>query len=110
MSTHNNLIINFLIPIFSLIVTTTVLGTLCLKKIKDKNHDILDSTSSNNNIATGIIMNNGGNIDKCMTNKEKEILASYYMKPSIDMRECCEDHVSRSIKTIFLKSILFFRR
>jgi NAD/NADP transhydrogenase alpha subunit len=92
MSLHKNMIVNFLVPIFILIVATTVLGTICLKHIKDKNRDILDSTS--NAIATGIIMNNGQNIDKFFT--DKEILASYYMKTSsfTNQIKCCEDHVS----------------
>lgn len=92
MSVHKNMIINFLIPIFLLIVGTTILATICLKQIKDKNRDILDSTS--NVIASGIVMNNGGNIDKFFT--DKEILASYYMKASAvsNQLKCCEDHVS----------------
>lgn len=72
---------------------TTILGTICLKHIKDKNRDILDSTS--NGIATGIIMNNGQNIERFLT--DKEILASYYMKTSTftnQQLKCCEEHVS----------------
>lgn len=94
------MIINFLIPIFLLIVFTTILGTICLKHIKDKNRDILDSTS--NGISTGIIMNNGQNIDKCIS--DKEILASYYMKTSTfttQQLKCCDDHVSKFLKFLF---------
>lgn len=93
MSIHRNMIINFLVPIFLLIVGTTILGTICLKHIKDKNRDILDSTS--NVIASGIVMNNGGNIDRFMT--DKEILASYYMKTSVfnNQLKCCDEHVSK---------------
>lgn len=96
MSVHKNMIINFLIPIFILIVATTILGTICLKHIKDKNRDILDSTS--NVIASGIVMNNGGNIDRFLT--DKEILACYYMKASAcsNQLKCCDEHVSRLLK------------
>lgn len=96
MSVHKNMIINFLIPIFILIVATTILGTICLKHIKDKNRDILDSTS--NVIASGIVMNNGGNIDRFLT--DKEILACYYMKASAcsNQLKCCDEHVSRLFK------------
>jgi len=101
MSIHKNMIINFLVPIFLLIVATTTLGTICLKHIKDKNRDILCESidSASNAIATGIIMNNGGNIDKFMT--DKEILASYYMKTSTftNQLKCCEDQVSVSVCT-----------
>ena len=93
MSIHKNMIINFLIPIFLLIVFTTILGTICLKHIKDKNRDILDSTS--NGISTGIIMNNGQNMDKFIS--DKEILASYYMKTSTftnQQLKCCDEHVN----------------
>lgn len=89
------MIINFLIPIFILIVLTTTFGTICLKHIKSKNRDILcesiDSTS--HAIATGIILNNGQNIDKFIT--DKEILASYYLKTSsfTNQLKCCEDQV-----------------
>ncbi|CAG9804799.1 unnamed protein product [Chironomus riparius] len=89
MSIHKNMIINFLIPIFLLIVFTTILGTICLKHIKDKNRDILDSTSN----GVGTIMNNGQNLDKCIS--DKEILASYYMKTSTfttQQLKCCDDH------------------
>lgn len=93
MSVHKNMIINFLIPIFILIVATTILGTICLKHIKDKNRDILDSTS--NVLASGIVMNNGGNIDRFLT--DKEILACYYMKASVcsNQLKCCDEHVSQ---------------
>lgn len=99
MSIHKNMIINFLIPIFLLIVLTTILGTICLKHIKDKNRDILDSTS--NGIGTGIIMNNGQNIDKFIS--DKEILASYYMKTSTFTQQlkCCDDHVSSLFNVFF---------
>lgn len=92
------MIINFLIPIFLLIVVTTILGTMCLKHIKDKNCDILDSTS--NYVASGIVMNNGGNIEKFVT--DKEILANYYMKASAvgSQLKCCEDHVRN--ETLFI--------
>lgn len=89
------MIINFLVPVFFLIVATTIFGTVCLKHIKDKNRDILcesiDSTS--NAIANGIILNNGVNIDKFLT--DKEILASYYLKTSTftNQLKCCEDQV-----------------
>lgn len=95
MSIQKNMIINFLVPVFILIVTTTTLGTICLKHIKDKNRDILcgsiDSTS--NAIANGIILNNGQNIDKFIS--DKEILASYYLKTSTftNQLKCCEDQV-----------------
>lgn len=99
MSIHKNMIINFLVPVFTLIVATTTLGTICLKHIKDKNRDILcesvDSTS--HAIANGIIMNNGQNIDKFIT--DKEILTSYYLKTSsfTNQLKCCEDQV-RTLK------------
>lgn len=93
MSVHKNMIINFLVPIFLLIVATTILGTICLKHISYKNRDILESTSNNNVIASGIVMNNGGNIDRFLT--DKEILACYYMKASAcsNQLKCCEDQV-----------------
>lgn len=98
MSVHKNMIINFLIPIFLLIVANTILGVQCLRHIKDKNRDILDSTS--NVIASGIVMNNGGNIDKFLT--DKEILACYYMKASAcsNQLKCCDEHV-RILEFIF---------
>lgn len=98
MSISKNMIINFLVPIFILIVATTTLGTICLKHIKDKNRDILcesiDSTS--NAIANGIILNNGQNLDKFIRDiSEKEILASYYLKTSsfTNQLKCCEEQV-----------------
>lgn len=105
MSIHKNMIINFLIPIFILIVATTILGTICLKHIKNKNRDILGSTS--NAIASGIIMNNGQNIDKFIT--DKEILASYYMKTSTftNQLKCCEDHVSKQLPYFMFLKIYF---
>ncbi|CRK92969.1 CLUMA_CG006584, isoform A, partial [Clunio marinus] len=112
MSIHKNMIINFLVPVFILIVATTIFGTICLKHIKDKNRDILcgsiDSTS--NAIANGIIMNNGQNIDKFIT--DKEILASYYLKTSAfnNQLKCCEDQVCKykhSKTYLFFMSSLF---
>jgi hypothetical protein len=98
MSIHKNMIINFLVPIFILIVATTIFGTICLKHIKDKNRDILCESvdSSNgivNGIGAGIIMNNGQNIDRFIT--DKEILTSYYLKTSsfTNQLKCCEDQV-----------------
>lgn len=92
------MIINFLVPIFILLVATTTFGTICLKHIKDKNRDILCESvdSSNgivNGIGAGIIMNNGQNIDKFIT--DKEILTSYYLKTSsfTNQLRCCEDQV-----------------
>lgn len=89
------MIINFLIPVSSLIVATTTFGTICLKHIKDKNRDILCESidSTTHAIANGIIMNNGGNIDKFIT--DKEILASYYLKTSsfTNQLKCCEEQV-----------------
>lgn len=93
MSIHKNMIVSFLVPIFLLIVITTGLGTICLKHIKDKNRDILcESVDSGHAIASGIILNNGQNIDKFLT--DKEILTSYYMKTSTfsNQLKCCEDH------------------
>lgn len=114
MSIHKNMIINFLVPVFTLIVATTTLGTICLKHIKDKNRDILcesvDSTS--HAIANGIIMNNGQNIDKFIT--DKEILASYYLKTSsfTNQLKCCEDQV-RTLdisKSRYCQPLLFAAR
>lgn len=96
MSIHKNMIINFLVPVFILIVATTTFGTISLKHIKDKNRDILCESieSTSNAIANGIILNNGGNIEKFLT--DKEILASYYLKTSsfTNQLKCCEEQVS----------------
>lgn len=104
------MIINFLVPVFFLIVATTIFGTICLKHIKDKNRDILcesiDSTS--NAIANGIILNNGVNIDKFLT--DKEILASYYLKTSTftNQLKCCEDQVRNDANFYWKKKSQFF--
>lgn len=98
MSIRKNMIINFLIPVFVLIVLNTSLGTICLKHIKAKNRDILcESVEGSNTIANGIILNNGQNIDKFIT--DKEILSSYYLKTSTfsNQLKCCEEQVNYSL-------------
>lgn len=91
-----------MVPVFVLIIITTILGTICLKHISTKNRSIIDSIdsidSSTNGIANGIISTNGGNIDKFLTSKE--ILASYYMKSATlnsNNLKCCEEQVSLGI-------------
>lgn len=102
MSIQKNMIINFLIPVFILIVATTTLGTICLKHIKDKNRDILCGSidSASNTIANGIILNNGQNIDKLLNISDKEILASYYLKSTTftNQLKCCEEQVRLVIR------------
>jgi hypothetical protein len=99
MSISKNMIINFLVPIFLLIVATTTLGTICLKHIKDKNRDILCESidSQSNGIANGIILNNGQNLERFIRDmSDKEILASYYLKTSsfTNQLKCCEEQVN----------------
>lgn len=68
-------------------------GTLCLKHIKDKNRDILNESVDGgnvNSIGLGIVMNNGGNIERFLT--DKDLLASYYLKASTQLK-CCEEQV-----------------
>lgn len=70
-------------------------GTLCLKHIKDKNRDILSESVDScnvNGIGMGIVMNNGQNIDKFLT--DKDLLTSYYLKASLNTQlKCCEEQV-----------------
>lgn len=71
-------------------------GTLCLKHIKDKNRDILNESVDGgnvNSIGLGIVMNNGGNIERFLT--DKDLLASYYLKASTmnTQLKCCEEQV-----------------
>lgn len=99
MSIHKNMIINFLIPIFMLIVLTTLLGTICLKHISAKNREtnrdmLCESIDSQSNGIANVILNattNSCNIEKFLS--DKEILQSYYMKTSTftNQMRCCEE-------------------
>lgn len=111
MSIRKNMIINFLIPMFVLIVLNTSLGTICLKHIKAKNRDILcESVEGSNTIANGIILNNGQNMEKFIT--DKEILSSYYLKTSTfsNQLKCCEEQVKYSSEKFSLSvpTLTFF--
>lgn len=87
-----------------------------MKHIKDKNRDILCIESSvdsaSNAIANGIILNNGQNIDKFLT--DKEILASYYLKTSsfTNQLKCCEEQVRQKFQPTFdsrWRDFIFFQ-
>jgi hypothetical protein len=87
-----------MVPVFILIIITTILGTICLKHISTKNRSIIDSIdsidSSTNGIANGIICANGGNIDKFFCSKD--ILTTYYMKSATlnsNNLKCCDEQV-----------------
>lgn len=90
-----------MIPVFVLIIVTTILATICLKHISTKNRNILSESIDSmidptGGISNGIICANGANIEKFLSSKE--ILASYYMKSSTlssSNMKCCEDQVAK---------------
>jgi hypothetical protein len=69
-----------------------------LKHIKEKNRDILSESVDScnvNGIGMAVVMNNGQNIDKFLT--DKDLLTSYYLKASSfnTQLKCCEEQVSQ---------------
>ncbi|XP_055386825.1 uncharacterized protein LOC129615585 [Condylostylus longicornis] len=76
MSVHRGMIVNFMIPISGIILTSTVLGTLCLREIATKQREVIAESIENilENAAKCHEINNAATVietDKCCEIEER---------------------------------------